>query len=61
MNAELPATEPVATAPFFNRELSLLQFNGRVLAQALDRTVPLLERLRFLTIDSAANAPGCAP
>lgn len=37
---------------YFNRELSLLEFNRRVLAQALDETVPLLERLRFLCISS---------
>src|SRR6186713_1445718 len=37
---------------YINRELSLLEFNGRVLAQALDSRVPLLERLKFLCISS---------
>ena len=35
---------------YFNRELSWLQFNSRVLAQALDATLPALERLKFLAI-----------
>ena len=37
---------------YFKRELSLLQFQSRVLAQASDESVPLLERLRFLCISS---------
>lgn len=37
-------------ALYINRELSQLDFNFRVLAQALDPQVPLLERLRFMCI-----------
>lgn len=35
---------------YLNRELAALEFNFRVLAQAQDPAVPLLERLRYLTI-----------
>ena len=40
-------------AHFLNRELGILEFNRRVLAQAADDAVPLLERLGFLTIVSS--------
>ncbi|HVB50090.1 MAG TPA: polyphosphate kinase 1 [Burkholderiales bacterium] len=40
-------------AHFLNRELGILEFNRRVLSQAADDSVPLLERLRFVTIVSS--------
>ncbi len=38
---------------YINRELSFLEFNERVLTLALDASVPLLERLKFLCISSS--------
>jgi polyphosphate kinase len=38
---------------FLNRELGILAFQRRVLSQAADDSVPLLERLRFITIVSS--------
>src|ERR1044072_8289042 len=49
---EQPLTELTDQEILFNRELSWLEFNCRVLDEALDEANPVLERLKFLSIFS---------
>jgi polyphosphate kinase len=55
LSDEGSVTPPDLTAPeyYLNRELSALAFNRRVLEQAKDAGLPLLERVRFLAISSS--------
>ena len=52
MSTSAPKSKP-ATPKFFNRELSWLAFNERVLDQAFSEKYPLLERTRFLSFVSS--------
>lgn len=45
--------ETASASKFLNRELSWLEFNQRVLDEATDEGLPLLERLKFLAITSS--------
>ena len=61
MKLSIPVESPSASAPsaldnpdlYINRELSLLEFQRRVLEEAEDATNPLLERVKFLSIFSS--------
>jgi len=50
---DLPAAAAPTRLTLLNRERSILEFNRRVLAQAMRPDVPLLERLRYVTIVSS--------
>src|SRR6201996_5820658 len=49
-NSSAPAIE---TTKYFNRDLSWLSFNLRVLEESLDPQLPLVEKIKFIAIQSS--------
>lgn len=53
MRKRPPAGEMSAQIPYYNRELSWMDFNMRVLEEAMEKENPILERVRFLAITAS--------
>ncbi len=53
MGTEISPGKKTPTIPLVQRDISWLSFNYRVLQEAKDKTVPLIERIRFLAIYSS--------
>lgn len=53
MSRKPPAGETPAQVPYYNRELSWMDFNMRVLEEAIEKENPVMERVRFLAITAS--------
>ena len=49
----MKANKEKGRIPYVNRELSWLDFNGRVLEEAFEKENPIMERIRFLAITAS--------